>query len=86
MVGATGVDYHTVQRSSLFDDFVDSCGDGGLLCHIRANGPELPWVALVQGGEVLPCLADVDRVNFGGTIGETAFRDTEADSTIGAGY
>ena len=86
MVSATGVDYHTVKRASLFNDLVDSCGDSGFLCYICANGPELPWVALVQGGEVVACLADVDRVNFCGTIGETAFCDTKADSTIGAGY
>lgn len=86
MVSATSIDYHAVQRTGLFDNLVNCCGDGGFLCHVCVNGAELPGVALFQGGEVLSRLADVDRVDFGGTVGETAFRNTKANSTIGAGY
>lgn len=86
MVSATGVDYHAMQRTRLFNDLINCCGDGGFLCHVCVNGAELPGVALFQGGEVLSRLADVDRVDFGGTVGETTFCDTEANSTIGAGY
>jgi hypothetical protein len=63
---------HAVQRACFFQDLVDGGLDRFFLGYICLDGEKLAWVLGGDGGEVVVWRADVDGVDFGGAVGETA--------------
>lgn len=84
MLCAARVHHHAMQRARLFDNPVHRLRDALLGRHVRLHGEEAVRVALGDGGELFAGRGNVDRVDAGGAVVETAFGDAEADATVGA--
>jgi hypothetical protein len=76
---------HPVERTGLLNNFINSSGDAGFLCYIGLNCKYLVWETRRQGLEFIASFTDVDRVDLSGTVNETAFCDTESDSSVCTG-
>jgi hypothetical protein len=71
---------HSVQRACFFQNLVDGGLDRFFLGYICLDGEELAWVLGGDGGEVVVWSADVDGVDSGGAVGETAVCYSQSDA------
>jgi hypothetical protein len=76
----TSIAYHAVQCACLVENFINCGLDGLFFCDICLKGEELVWILFREGSEFVPSLANIDAVDFGGAVGETAVCYAETDS------
>jgi hypothetical protein len=71
---------HSMQCTSVFQHIVNRALDGLFFCDIGFECEELAGEFCAEGGEVVACGANVEGVDLGCAVGETAVCDAEANS------
>jgi hypothetical protein len=85
MVCPPRINNHAIQTPRLVQDLIHGLLYAFLLGDICLHGEDPAGVPLGERGEVVAGGGDVDAVDLGGVVCETAFGDAEADAPVCAG-
>lgn len=83
VVSPSGIHDYAMNSASLGDNLIHSSGDAIFLGDIGLQSKNTTGILAAHSSELLPGLADVNGVNFGRTIVEAAFGDTQTNTAVG---
>lgn len=86
MLRTARVYHHPMQRTRLRNDLVHCGRNARFLRYVCMDGIQPVREALGDRLEVFGCVADVEGVDAGCVVVETAFGDSKADASVCAGY
>jgi hypothetical protein len=74
-----------MESTSLFNDFIDRSSNSRFIGHISGDSEELAGIALRDSIKIVAGLSNVNRIDFGCTIGKAALGDTKTYTAVGTG-